>query len=239
MNYFDNYANRYDMNIPEINYKYYHSKRVMDNMIILAKNMNLSYYEIKLASYIGLLHDIGRFEQYKRYQSFNDANLDHGDYGEEILRNENALKNFDINEEDYEAVYKAIRNHNKYQIESNLSKKELLFAKMIRDADKLDIIYAIGNSKIKSVIREDDSNIRDNIKEEFFNNKQVTKDNKETKNENIIIMFSFVYDFNFNLSLNIIKHKKYYEKIYKRLNHKEMFKPYIEHIIKYIDERTD
>lgn len=239
MDFFDKHVSNYDMNITAINYKYYHSKRVMDNMIILAKNMNLSYYEIRLASCIGLLHDIGRFEQYKRYLSFNDSNMDHGDYGEEILRKTNALKNFDIHEEDYEVVYKAIRNHNKYKIEPNLSKKELLFAKMIRDADKLDIIYAIGNSDIKSIIYEDDSNIRDNIKEEFFNNKQIIKDDKETKNENIIIMFSFVYDFNFNISLNILKHKKYYEKIYERLKHKELFKPYIDHIIKYIDERTD
>ena len=52
-------------------------------------------------------------------------------------------------------------------------------------------------------------------------------------------MFSFVYDFNFNLSLDILKHKKYYEKIYERLHNKDKFKPYIEHVIKYIDERTD
>ena len=49
-----------------INYKYHHSYRVRDNMILLAKNLNLPPEDIKLASVIGLLHDIGRFEQYKR-----------------------------------------------------------------------------------------------------------------------------------------------------------------------------
>ena len=239
MNYFDEYVNNYDMNIPEIYYKYYHSYRVMDNMVVLAKSMNLSICDVKLAKYIGLLHDIGRFEQYKRFQSFDDSNMDHGDYGEEILRKENALKHFDISLDDYEVVYKAIRNHNKYEIESNLNKRELLFAKMIRDADKLDIIYAIGNAEIKSVIREDDTKIRDKVKKQFFDNKQVIVDDKETKNENIVVMFSFIYDFNFNVSLFILKHKEYYQKIYRRLKHKRMFKPYIEHIIKYIDERID
>ena len=156
MKYFDDYVGRYDMNISEINYKYYHSYRVMDNMIVIAKSMNLSLCDVELAKCIGILHDIGRFEQFKRFKSFNDLNMDHGDYGEEVLRQENALKHFDIKEEDYEVVYKAIRNHNKYQIEPNLNKRELLFAKMIRDADKLDILYAICNTGNINIMNEDD-----------------------------------------------------------------------------------
>ena len=39
MNYFDEYTSNYDMNDPEINYKYYHSYRVMDVMGILAKRL--------------------------------------------------------------------------------------------------------------------------------------------------------------------------------------------------------
>ena len=52
MNYFDKYANKYDMNIPEISYKYYHSYRVMDNMVVIAKSMNLTICDIKLAKCI-------------------------------------------------------------------------------------------------------------------------------------------------------------------------------------------
>ena len=239
MNKFDEYVSNYDMNIPEINYKYYHSFRVMDNMAVIAKSMNLTMCDVKLAKCIGLLHDIGRFEQYKQFQSFDDINIDHGDYGEEVLRKGNFLKDFDISKEDYEVVYKAIRNHNKYKIEEGLTKRELLFAKMIRDADKLDIVFAIGNADIKSVIREDDTKVRDRVKKQFFDNKQVIINGKETKNEELVVMFSFIYDFNYGVSLIILKNKEYYQKIYQRLKHKRMFKPYIEHIINYLNERTD
>ena len=239
MKFFDEYVNNYDMSIPEINYKYYHSYRVMDNMAVIAKSMNLSICDVELAKCIGLLHDIGRFAQYEKFQSFDDSNLDHGDLGEEILRKEDALKHFNVSEENYEIVYKAIRYHNKYRIPNNLTKRELLFTKMIRDADKLDIVYAIGNDEIKSVIYEDDTEIRDRIKKAFFNNEQVVVNDKETKNEKIVVMFSFIYDINFNVSLLILKEKKYYQKIYERLHHKEMFKPYIEHITNYINERID
>ena len=239
MDYFDKYAKSYDFKITEISYKYYHSYRVKDLMIVIAKSMNLPIYDVELAGIIGLLHDIGRFPQFERFHSFDDSNIDHGDLGEEILRKDKALKNYDIKEEDYEVVYKAIRNHNKYKIEDNLTKRELLFSKMIRDADKLDIIYAVGNSEIKSVIREDDSEIRDVVSKEFFSNKQVTKLDDETDNENIVIIFSFIYDINFGVSFTILKYKKYYEKLYDRLKNKELFKPYIEHLIKYINERVD
>lgn len=239
MNAFDEYTQKFDLNDNKLSYKYYHSYRVMNNMIVLAKNMNLSYCDIKLAKCIGMLHDIGRFEQYERYHNFSDTNIDHGTLGVDIIKKENILKKFDIKEDDYEIVYKAIRNHNKYEIESNLNKRELLFAKMIRDADKLDILYALNNPEIKSIIYEDNSLIRDKIKKQFFLHKLVKRDNRITINENIVIIFSFVYDFNFNLSLDLIKYKNYYEKIYERLNDKDKFKTYFDDIKKYIDERID
>ena len=239
MNFLDEYIKNYDMEVPQIAYKYYHSYRVMDNMIVLAKSMNLPYDDIKLAKYIGLLHDIGRFEQYKKYHSFSDKNIDHGNLGETILRDTNALNSFDISKEDYEVVYTAIRNHNKYMIEEGLNKRAMYFAKMIRDADKLDILYALNNSEIKSVIWEDDSEISDRVRNQFFANQSIKNDGTETKNEKIITMFSFIYDFNYYASIEIIKNEDYYGKIYRRLKHKTLFKPYIDHVHEYIDERTD
>ena len=238
MNYLDEYIKNYDMSLPQISYKYYHSYRVMDNMITLAKSLNLPYSEIELAKCIGLLHDIGRFEQFKRFNSFSDQNIDHGNLGEMILRKNNALDNFQISKNDYEIVYAAIRNHNKYMIEPNLDRRTIRFAKLIRDADKLDILYALNNSEIKSVIWEDDSIITDRVKNQFFEGNQVKNNGTETKNEKIITMFSFIYDFNYGASMEIIKNEDYYGKIYRRLKHKTLFKPYIDHVNKYISERT-
>ena len=238
MNYFDEYTKNYDMTVPEIAYKYYHSYRVMDNMITLAKSQNLEAKDVELAKYIGLLHDIGRFEQFKEFKTFKDIDIDHGTFGETILRENNALSNFDIPKEDYEVVYKSIRNHNKFVIEPNLNKRELFFAKMIRDADKLDILYALGNPSIKWILKEDSSRISDRVKNSFYNHQQCKNDGSETKNDDLITIFSFVYDINFNASLKIIESKQYYEKIYERLRNKELFKPYFEYTKKYIKERT-
>ena len=103
---FDKYVSNYDMTDPDINYKYYHSYRVMDAAKLIATKLNLSERDIHLATLIGLLHDIGRFEQDKLYNSFKDIKMDHGNYGVEVLKENDMLDNYNINKEDYEVVYK-------------------------------------------------------------------------------------------------------------------------------------
>lgn len=239
MDYFEDYTKTYDLNEPKLEYKYYHSIRVMDNMVLIAKNLSLPLKDIELAKCIGILHDIGRFEQFIRYKSFSDFNLDHGDYGAEMLKNTNALKHYNIDESDYEVVYKAIRNHNKYSIEPNLTSRELLFAKMIRDADKLDILFALSSPRIKGILWEDDSIISPDISEDFFNGEVIKLTKENTLNEKNVVTFAFVYDINYKFVLDIIKTNNYYDKIYARFKNKELFLPYLEGVKKYLEERTD
>ena len=163
MKHFDEYVSNYDMKDPDINYKYYHSYRVMDIMELLAKKLNMNELDIHLAKVIGLLHDIGRFEQDKLYNSFKDTKFDHGNFGVTILKENNFLDKFNIDKDDYEVVYKAIDNHNQFKINDNLTERELFFSKLIRDADKLDILYALGNQNIKEVLKQEDEEISQKI----------------------------------------------------------------------------
>ena len=238
MNYFDEYTSNYDMNDKEINYKYYHSYRVKDIMELLAKKLNLSEYDIHLASVIGLLHDIGRFEQDKLYDSFKDRKFDHGNYGAKILRETNILDKTNINIEDYEVVCKAVDNHNQLKIDDGLTERELFFAKLIRDADKLDILYALGNKEILD-LHQDDKEITKELETEFFNNKQGNIKNVKSKNDSIIIEFCYIYDINFKCTYEIIKENNYYEKIYQRIIRKDIFKKYLDYTNKYIQERIE
>ena len=80
------YTKQYDNQVPAIQRKIEHSLRTMDVMKDLAENLKLSEENVKLASLIGLLHDIGRFEQWKRFETYVDlVSIDHGDMGVYIL----------------------------------------------------------------------------------------------------------------------------------------------------------
>ncbi len=238
MDFFDEYTKQFNLDEPHIGYKYFHSIRVMENMLTLVKELNLSPKDTEVAKYIGLFHDLGRFEQYTKYESFNDHNLDHGDFAADYLKDNNILSKYDLDEADYEVVYQAIRNHNKFKVANDLNERALLFTKMIRDADKLDILYALGNKEIKEILREDDGPISEEIAKHFFNEEIIKNHPESYKNEQLITVFGFIYDINFAATYKIIKEKDYYNKIYKRLRNQELFKPYINKVNKYIEKRT-
>jgi HD superfamily phosphodiesterase len=231
---FDNYTHRYDSQDEDIEYKYYHSYRVMDYSKFLADKLNLSKEDRNLSTIIGLFHDIGRFEQDKKYDSYIDTKeFDHGDYGEKILLKEGAIEQLPVAYEDYPLVGKAVRYHNKYAIGDGLDERELLHAKIVRDADKLDIIdYMPRNKVILKVYKSnnDSFSIRDSIKEEFFQKKSINLKDKESKTENeqVIIILALVFDLNFKYTAQYIKDNGILETFYNSLPNKEKYKEYFD-----------
>ena len=231
---FDNFALKYDMNEDMIAYKYKHSYRVVHQAEEICRSLNLDTEERDLASLIALTHDIARFRQWTEYHTFDDdKSIDHGEEGVKILFEEGEIDNFIAKKEDYEVIKKAIRNHNKFKIEDGLSERELLHAKIIRDADKLDILYAFSNKRILEV-ENDDSEIDENIGEDFLKHNLVVYKNIKTPNERVLMLIGLVYDLNFDYSKQRVKNEKYIEKIYENMSNKKLFKPYFDELIKYL-----
>ena len=232
---FDKYVSDFDFKVDGIEYKYYHSYRVQKYSEKISDMLNLGLKDKKLASDIGLLHDIGRFHQLEKYNSFCDKKFDHADYGAKILFEDNLILNYDINKCDYEIVKKAIRNHNKYQIEDGLNERELFFAKLVRYADKIDILNAFSSIRVLEIC-ECDEEISPSVREEFFNNITVRNVNVKNKNDKIISMLAFLFDINFEVSYRIIKEEDFINKFYDAIKHKEIFKEYFDYANKYLDE---
>ena len=219
------YTNKFDLNNSRQKAKQQHSLRVMEISKKIAEGLKLSQEEIELATLIGLLHDIARFEQYKQYQTFKDSqSFDHGDYALIIL--EKDIRKYIETSKYDEIIKKAIINHNKYKIGEGLNEKELLFAKIIRDADKLDILYE--SAKIFWMGEEykvEESKISKNILEQFYKKEQVKK-NTEVKLEpieDIVFIIALIFDINFKTSFEILRREDYINIILNRYNVKDEF----------------
>jgi len=125
-----------------IDLKLRHTARVCDNISRIAKSLHLGQEELALAEVLALLHDVGRFEQLKDYGSFDDRiTTDHAALGLNVLSRAGILCTLPKNER--RLVRRAIWLHNKYEIPETVSPRCLLFSRMIRDADKLDILGLI------------------------------------------------------------------------------------------------
>lgn len=242
---FIKYTSGYDSNIVQIKRKIYHSLRVMEISHNLAKNIGFLPEEIELATLIGLLHDIGRFDQYTKFKTFNDLkSIDHGDEGVKILEKDKYIKNY-IDNEKYELIIKkAIKNHNKYKIEENLSYEEEKFCDLIKDADKLDILYesveAFWND-VKEKIKYEE--ISKEVFEQFKNQKLIGNEKKFTYLDEVVGVISFIYDINFEETLKKIQKENYINLILDRFEYNEKAEKQIQEIKiianEYIDKKIN
>ena len=116
-----------------------HSLRVADLALFLAEKLVFTEEQKQAAFLSGLLHDIGRFQQLIEYDTFNDEkSADHADLAVKIIEEGTFLE--DIGPDFKNLILVAIQNHNKFKIQDGLSVQEMELAKLLRDADKIDIL---------------------------------------------------------------------------------------------------
>ena len=220
---FEKFIKNYYLNNVKIKLKHKHTYQVAEISELLATSLNLSDEDVLLAKIIGLLHDIGRFEQIKRFDSFKDKNFDHGDYGVKILFEDKLIRNFISIDEYDEIIYNAIKYHNKLEIPNNLDERIIMFCKIIRDADKIDIFRVLST--------EYEENLTENIKTQiisaFNEEKTISHDLIDNKSEKIILDFALVFDINYKESFKILDDKNYLEDFINCINvsedNKELF----------------
>ena len=232
---FYKYVSNYNLDDDNIRLKYDHSIRVMELSRKYAEILGFSDYDIRLATLIGLLHDIGRFEQLKVYNTFNDdISIDHALYGVQELFDKGIIENFECNKDDYEIIRFAIYNHNKISIEETDDDRKLMHAKLIRDTDKLDILYLMGYYRQLKIVTSEDE-ISEDVKSAILRHEQVLNSLRKNPNDKVATTLALAFDINNDACLEELKQNiNYY---YNAIDRKEKFKDIYDEIIKYIDER--
>jgi putative nucleotidyltransferase with HDIG domain len=202
-----------------------HSFRVAELSVEVAEKLDLNVDEKKLAYFIGLFHDIGRFRQLVEFNTFDDEkSIDHASYSVEILKTEKFLEQFEIGNE--QLIYTAIEYHNKLKLPNNLMDQELKFAKLIRDADKMDILKVLTNYYSNRNVAPNHTltwelpkgtAISAAVAKAVLAEQLVLKKSVESEIDIKIMQMSWVYDFNFRPSFEYILKNRFLESIYDTL----------------------
>lgn len=115
-----------------------HTGHVRENMDILTGSIMLAARERMTAEAIALFHDVGRFEQYRRFATFrDDISINHALLGVRVLAENRVLEG--LEPEERRSILRAVSLHNVYLLPDNIGAQDVLYARLIRDADKLDI----------------------------------------------------------------------------------------------------
>lgn len=200
---FEKYVSDYNLNDPNIYTKYVHTGRVALNCECIAKSLNLSKEDVDIAWEIGMLHDMGRFEQLRRFDTFDDSkSIDHAKFGADLLFEEGLIKSFEDDESIYPLLEKAVRYHSLYRLPKDLSSYELMLCQIIRDADKVDIYkscYETGLEIVYHATTEEvlNSEITPEVYEVFCEERAIPKSIRKTVADHLIghiaLTFELIY----------------------------------------------
>lgn len=172
--------------------KIIHTRVVADNCIRIAHNMGLGEYDRDMAWIIGELHDFARFGQAVVTKSLDDSErYNHAHLGARILFThhliDDIIPDYDkVSATDRIVMEKAVYHHSDYRLPDDLSDRERLFCKIIREADQLDIFRTIVESGweiIYGCSKEEllDHDITDAIAEAFYEHRLADYSKRVTK----------------------------------------------------------
>ena len=232
---FQKYISHYDMDIPSIRLKVIHTYKVMECSEYLCQQLHLSKEDTALASLIALLHDIGRFEQWMRFQSFADyKTIDHALFSSQLLFQDGLIREF-IDDDCYDMIIQhAIEQHNRYQIEEGFDERTLLFIHLIRDADKLDNFRVKEEEKIENILyvsleEVNQENISPEIYQQFSHQELIYAPYRKTHIDMWLSYIAFIFDLHFIESIQYIQKYHWVERSFDRLHpiQSEVYQQYL------------
>lgn len=208
-----------------ISLKVDHTYEVCKNIVAIAREQSLGSHQVILAEAIGLFHDVGRFPQFAKYKTFKDSiSVNHGKLGAEILGNLKILD--DLGERERELILNSVKFHNTFTVPDLQDREVILFLKMIRDADKLDIwrvflelAEAEGKSKESQAAHglPDSPGYSEAVMETIRNGRTVSLSLLKSINDFRLMELSWVYDLNFRTSMRMLIERDYIPKIARSL----------------------
>ena len=248
-NWFSNFTKSYYSSNEEdqknIMLKVEHTRHVRKNILRIAEGLSLSDNEMRLAETVALFHDIGRFPQYAEYKTFRDADsLNHGLLGMKTLIREKVLDRLDEAERDL--ILKVVNFHGAFSIPTIFDEETVLFLKMVRDADKVDIFrvfieyYDSPPEERASATAFGVPDIPEYSKimlESLYNREVASYMHIKTENDFKLMKLSWVYALYFDESVRLLNERGLIERLITKLPQTEEIKKAMGVLREYIEGR--
>lgn len=161
---FKAYTDAYDASNPRIAIKIDHTLAVAHACGAIARDEGWAEDDIDLAWLCGLLHDMGRFEQLRRWDTFADAeSASHAALGVEALFGHNpadapartSIRAFTDDAGQDDLIRAAIAYHSDFRLPDALDGRTQRFCEIVRDGDKVDIMRDIADSPVETILKID------------------------------------------------------------------------------------
>lgn len=235
----DDFLNR------NIQLKECHTHRVCNEMRQLTGALNMNGNDVLLAEAIALFHDVGRFPQFQQYRTYKDSvSENHCLLALKVLAEHDVLA--DLPNAEQAVIEKAVEFHGAKEL-PQLEEQTLHLAKMIRDADKIDIFELLAkNYRILAEDPEkftwelefpDTPECNPEIIDALLSHQLISYDQIKTVNDAKLLQLGWVYDVYFDWSLKQIHDRGYLQAIIDLLPKTEQVKHVTGCIMNYTKQR--
>jgi putative nucleotidyltransferase with HDIG domain len=218
---FASYTRNYDPEDVKIALKIAHTYRVADNCEKIAQSIGMSQEDVDFAWLSGMLHDIGRFEQVKRYNTFIDSeSVDHAEFGADLLFGDsNLIINYLDDTSETDQLETVIRQHNKYRVNQQVTGKTLDFCNILRDADKVDILRVNVETPMEEIYNVSEevlmtSGVSEKVMEQVREHHAVLREIMDSPAEHLIGHIALVFELVFPKSLELALEQGYLYKMF-------------------------
>jgi hypothetical protein len=191
----------------------------------IGRRSSMHTRDMLIAETAALLHDAGRFEQCRSFGTFWDKHsFNHAEAGAEIIRKNNLLHRF--TDEERHIIMTAVRYHNVFRIPDYIRGRDLFFLKLLRDADKMDILNIFSHyyrqpvesrCHIAGLDLLDCNSCSPGIADDLRNWRNANRDMVRTTVDHILLKLSFLFDINFDESLAILSKEGCIERLVRAL----------------------
>ena len=199
-----------------IDLKIEHTLRVCEESRYISAALGLAAEARHFAEVAALFHDVGRFPQYARYHTFSDRKSeDHAALGVRVLREQGFLSALGPAEA---LLLRVIGYHNRLALPDDETPACLFFARLLRDADKLDIYRVVtdyyrrpeteGNGWVAWEL-PDTPGVSKAVCDDLMAERAVHKDRLRNLNDFKLLQVGWVYDINFAPALRRLCERGY------------------------------
>jgi len=200
----------YDLDDPNILRKFIHGLTTADGCFSIANSLNLSKDEREFIYACGLLHDIGRMEQWKTYKSFSDSiTRPHETLGVEILKGEWIKKFFETIEKQ-ELALKLIQHHTSIYYGQGKDLKR--FLSILRNADNYANLQYTASGLQRLWVTKD--GVTPDVLQKFQKRKNLHGVPIYTKLDRILQFLSRTYAIDYPMLKKDLLGRKYINAIY-------------------------
>lgn len=225
-----------------------HTYAVCGEMAYLTERLGIEENDCLTAQTIALFHDVGRFEQFAKYGTYNDTRSEnHCALALAELRRHGVLDELD--ERESKIIQTAVKLHGEKMLPVDLDRDIALFAKLIRDADKIDVYRVLIEGYKKYMADPGQFNLEIEFPDEpyysphmveaILKGRLVDYNELRTLNDMKLLQLGWVFDVNFAETLVKIQERQFLEQIVAFLPHTDDIARAAKYVFNYVATRLE